>query len=124
MSDFYDDMLKKSIERQAKDIMSAGATENDRYGNLLDSVKDRDLEQEETDRKYNIISNVQRNTELNRRNREIENSKASGTLKNIMSNVQRRELQEKNEIKNKYADRLKRAEENLRREQRNKTYFS
>lgn len=43
MSDFYNELLQRSIDRQAREIVSNGATEQDRYGHLLDSVKGRDL---------------------------------------------------------------------------------
>ena len=41
MSDLYNELLQKSIDRQAKKIISNGDT------HLLDSVKGRNLEQEE-----------------------------------------------------------------------------
>ena len=41
MSDLYNELLQKSIDREAKKIISKGATAEDRYGHLLDSVKGR-----------------------------------------------------------------------------------
>ena len=72
MSDFYKEMLQKSIERQAKDIIETGATESDRYGNLLDSVKNRDLDLEEATRRQQMLENIQHNNELSRQQRENE----------------------------------------------------
>ena len=63
-------MLQKSIDRQAKEIISEGATEKERYGHLLDSVKGRDLEQEEKDRRQEVISRIHSNAEAGRARRE------------------------------------------------------
>lgn len=123
MSDFYKEMLQKSIERQAKDIVETGATENDRYGNLLDSVKCRDLEQEEASKRQKMIDNVQHNSESLRQQRKNDNETSSNNLKHIVGNIQRREIQEKNDFLTKHSDRLKKAEETIRKE-RNKSYFN
>lgn len=123
MSDFYKEMLQKSIERQAKDIVETGATENDRYGNLLDSVKGRDLEQEEASKRQKMIDNVQHNSESLRQQRKNDNETSSNNLKHIVGNIQRREIQEKNDFLIKHSDRLKKAEETIRKE-RNKSYFN
>ena len=43
--DFLHKMLQSSMDREAKRMASnGGVTEQDRYGNLLDCVKGRDLE--------------------------------------------------------------------------------
>ena len=123
MSDFYKEMLQKSIERQAKDIVETGVTENDRYGNLLDSVEGRDLEQEEASKRQKMIDNVQHNSESLRQQRKNDNETSSNNLKHIVGNIQRREEQEKNDFLAKHSDRLKKAEETIRKE-RNKSYFN
>lgn len=58
MSDFLKKMLQNGIDREAKKIVAGGATEEDRYGHLLDSVKNRDLNQEEKDRYNEKISQL------------------------------------------------------------------
>lgn len=123
MSDFYNEMLQKSIDRQAKNIAENGATENDRYGNLLDSVKGRNLELEEATKRQNMIDNVQHNNEALRQQHKNDKETASNNLKHIVGNIQRREEQEKNDFLAKHSDRLKKAEETIRKE-RNKSYFS
>ena len=123
MSDFYKEMLQKSIERQAKDIVETGATENDRYGNLLDSVKGRDLEQEEASKRQKMIDNVQHNSESLRQQRKNDNETSSNNLKHIVGNIQRREEQEKNDFLATHSEKMKKAEETIRKE-RNKSYFS
>ena len=90
MSDFYKEMLQKSIERQAKDIVETGATENDRYGNLLDSVKGRDLEQEEASKRQKMIDNVQHNSESLRQQRKNDNETSSNNLKHIVGRIEKK----------------------------------
>ena len=59
MSDLLNELLKNSMEREAKKLASnGGVTEQDRYGNLLDSIKGRNIAQEETDKYYDKVSNV------------------------------------------------------------------
>lgn len=123
MSDFYKEMLQKSIDRQAKEIVDRGATEQDRYGNLLDSVRGRDLEQERIDKHQNIISNIRKNAEENRKQREKEERENSKSLECRVAEIQNRQRREADDFLAKHGDRLKKAEENIRRE-RNKTYFS
>lgn len=123
MSDFYKEMLQKSINRQAKNISENGATENDRYGNLLDSFKGRNLELEEATKRQDMIDSIQHNSETLRQQRKNENENASNNIKHIVGNIQRKEEQEKNDFLTKNSDRLKKAEETIRKE-RNKSYFS
>lgn len=123
MSDFYKEMLQKSINRQAKNISENGATENDRYGNLLDSFKGRNLELEEATKRQDMIDSIQHNSETLRQQRKNENETASNNIKHIVGNIQRKEEQEKNGFLTRNSDRLKKAEETIRKE-RNKSYFS
>lgn len=64
MSDLYNELLQKSIDRQAKQIISSGATAEDRYGHFLDSVKGRNLEQEDADIRNAMISRIADNSKL------------------------------------------------------------
>ena len=75
MSDLLNELLKNSMEREAKKLASnGGVTEQDRYGNLLDSVKGRDIAQEETDKYYGNVSQVLNTAKNNRLKREKENA--------------------------------------------------
>lgn len=60
MTDYLHEMLQKSIDREAKKIVSSGATEEDRYGHLLDSVKGRDIDKEEADSYHERLANIQK----------------------------------------------------------------
>ncbi len=58
MSDLYNKLLQKSIDREAKKIASTGTTEQERYGHLLDSVKNRDINKETLDNYYDKIAHL------------------------------------------------------------------
>lgn len=123
MSDLYNELLQKSIDRQAKKIISSGATAEDRYGHFLDSVKDRNLEQEEKDRKNAMISRIADNSKAMREQRERESKEDSLVLNRIINDVQARERREANDFLNRNKRYLDKAEETIRRE-RDKMYFS
>ena len=114
---------KKSIDRQAKEIISNGATAEDRYGHFLDSVKDRNLEQEEEDRRNAMISRIADNNKAMREQRGRESKEDSQVLNRIINDVRTRERRETNDFFNRNKRYLDKAEETVRRE-RSKTYFS
>lgn len=121
MSDFYKEMLQKSIERQAKDIVNTGATESDRYGNLLNSVKGRDLEQEEKDRLNSRVVDLQQANERIRAEREAETKETSATMRRIRNDAIRREANEEKAFVTKYKDAIEKGKESLRKQ--DKSYF-
>ena len=123
MSDLYNELLQKSIDREAKKIMSGGATAEDRYGHFLDSVKDRNLEQEEADRRSAMISRITDNNKAMREQRERESKEDSADLRRIMNDVREREKKEADDFVRRNKGYLDKARETMRRE-RNKTYFS
>ena len=123
MLDLYNELLQKSIDREAKKILSGGATAEDRYGHLLDSVKDRNLKQEEKDRKNAMISRIADNNKAMREQRERESKEDSQVLNRIINDVRTRERREANDFLNRNKRYLDKAEETMRRE-RNKNYFS
>ena len=123
MSDLYNELLQKSIDRQAKKIMSGGATAEDRYGHFLDSVKGRNLEQEEADRRDAMISRIADNNNAMREQRERESKEDSAELRRIMNDVRTRDRKEADDFLSRNKRYLDKAEESMRRE-RNKTYFS
>ena len=122
MSDFLNEMLQKSIERQAKNIVSTGATESDRYGGLLNSVKGRDLEQEEKDRLNNRVTELQQANERIRAEREAEAKETSATMRRIRNDAIRREANEEKAFVTKYKDAIEKGKESLRKQ--DKSYFS
>ena len=121
MSDFYKEMLQKSIERQAKDIVNTGATESDRYGNLLDGVNGRDLEQEEKDRLNSRVVDLQQDNERIRAEREAETKETSATMRRIRNDAIRREANEEKAFVTKYKDAIEKGKESLRKQ--DKSYF-
>lgn len=123
MTDFYNELLKKSIDRQASELISGGATEQDRYGHLLDPVKGRNLEQEEDDRRQETLARVQRGREEKRIQRESESLEHSKNLQRTIMDVSNREWREANEFLDRNKKYLDKAKETIKREQ-NKTYFS
>ena len=127
MSDLYNELLKKSIDRQAKEIVSKGATAEDRYGHLLDSVKDRNLEQEEEDRRNAMISRIADNNKAIADQRERESREYSEKLRRIINDVGTRERtrdrRETDDFLNRNKRYLDKAEETMRKE-RNKMYFN
>ena len=122
MSDFLNEMLQKSIERQAKNIVSTGATESDRYGDLLNSVKGRDLEQEEKDRLNSRVVDLQQANERIRAEREAEAKETSATMRRIRNDAIRREANEEKAFVTKYKDAIEKGKESLRKQ--DKSYFS
>lgn len=122
MSDFLNEMLQKSIERQAKNIISTGATESDRYGDLLNSVKGRDLEQEEKDRLNSRVVDLQQANERIRAEREVEAKETSATMRRIRNDAIRREANEEKAFVTKYKDAIEKGKESLRKQ--DKSYFS
>lgn len=123
MSDFLNKMLQDSIDREAKKIVADGATEQDRYGHLLDSVKGRDLQREESERKKSMISNLNNNRNAMKEEIDRENKEQSRKLNRIIMDVSTRESKQANEFLTKNKRYLDKAKETISRE-RNKTYFS
>lgn len=128
MSDLYNELLKKSIDREAEKIVAnGGATEQDRYGHLLDGFKGRDVIQEETDKYYDKVSQVLNKSKSDRIQREIEETESIRNLHRIVSNIESRERREADAFIDSFIDRnkkyLDKAKETIRRE-RNKSYFS
>ena len=123
MSDLLNELLKNSMEREAKKLASnGGVTEQDRYGNLLDSVKGRDIAQEETDKYYGNVSQVLNTAKNNRLKREKTDAENARNLQRIVSDVERRERREANAFVDRNRKYLDKAKETISRE-RNKSYF-
>ena len=124
MSDFLHKMLQSSMDREAKKMASnGGVTEQDRYGNLLDCVKGRDLENEAVNIQLDRISAMHKNSEEGRKQREKESSEWSRNIRQIVRNVENREQNRVNNFLTKHKDALDKGRETVRREQ-NKSYFS
>ena len=123
MSDLYNELLQKSIDRQAKKIISSGATEQDRYGHFLDPVKGRNLEQEEADRRNAMISRLADNGKAMTAQRERESKEHSEELSRIINDVSTRDRREAQDFLDRNKKYLGKAEETIRRE-RDKMYFS
>lgn len=124
MSDFLKEMLQNSMDREAKKMASnGGVTEEDRYGHLLDSVKNRDLNQEEIDKHNDKISQLRQSCNDKTKQREHENKEHSSNLNRIIRDVESRDRRQADDFLNKNKKYLNKAEETLRRE-RNKSYFS
>lgn len=124
MTDLYNEMLQKSIERQAKEIVSEGATAQDRYGHLLDNFKDRDLVQEEAADKINtLISKLADSNKAMREERERASKEASRKIKNSLWDARNKDRKTADDFVIKHKKYLDKAEETMKRE-RNKTYFS
>ncbi len=125
--DLYMKMLQKSIDKQAQKIISEGATEKERYGNLLESVKGRDLEQEGKDRVDGIISRTHSNAEARRIQREKEDEDAKRRLQKIVNrakdNIKNGDRRKADAFMDKYRTQLDKAHEKIKQEQ-NKRYFS
>lgn len=123
MADLLTELLKNSMEREAKKMASSGGvTEKDRYGTFLDSVKGRNLEQEENDRRQEMLSRMHRNTEESRIQREKESAEAKRNLQMRVTDIENRERREANEFISKNKAYLDKAQETIRKEQ-SKTYF-
>lgn len=124
MSDFLHKMLQSSMDREAKKMASnGGVTEQDRYGNLLDCVKGRDLENEEVNKQLDRISAMHKNTEEGRKQREKESAEWSRNIRQIVRNVENQEQNRVNDFLTKHKTALDKGRETVRREQ-NKSYFS
>ena len=123
MSELYNELLQKSIDRQAKKIISNGATAEDRYGRLLDSVRGRDLKQEEADRRNAMISRIADNNKAIADQRERESTEHSEKLSRIINDVRMRDRREAQEFLDRNKKYLDKAEESIRME-RDKMYFS
>lgn len=123
MSDLLNELLKNSMEREAKKLASnGGVTEQDRYGNLLDSIKGRNIAQEETDKYYDKVSNVLNTTKNDHLKREREEAENARNLQRIVSEVESRERREADAFVDRNKKYLDRAKETISRE-RNKDYF-
>lgn len=123
MSDLYNEMLQKSIDRQAKKITANGATAEDRYGHFLDSVKGRNLEQEEEDRKNAMISRVADSITTMRERRGRESQEHSKMLNRRINDVKERDRQEVDDYLDRNKRYLDKAKERMKKERSN-TYFS
>lgn len=117
MTDFYKEMLQKSINRQAKEIVSEGATEHDRYGHLLDAFNGRDLEQEERDRKNAMISNLAESGKAVREQREREAKESQRMIENALWNARNADRKAADDYMNKYKERLDKAKETIQKRQ-------
>lgn len=123
MIDLYNEMLQKSIERQAKKIVSEGAMAQDRYGHLLDAFKDRDLAQEEADKINARISKLADSNKTMREERERASKEASRKIKNSLWDARDKDRKAADDFMNKHKRLLDKGRETVKREQ-NKTYFS
>ena len=122
--DFLHKMLQSSMDREAKKMASnGGVTEQDRYGNLLDCVKGRDLENEAVNIQLDRISAMHKNSEEGRKQREKEAAEWSRNMCQIVRDVENREQNRVNDFLDKHKDALDKGRETVRREQ-NKSYFS
>lgn len=124
MSDLLNELLKNSMDREAKKLASnGGVKEQDRYGHLLDSFKGRDISQEETDKYYDKVSQVLSNAKSERIQREKEDIENIQNLQWIVSGVESRERREADAFVDRNKKYLDKAKETISRE-RNKSYFS
>lgn len=123
MSDFLHKMLQNSMDREAKKMASnGGVTEQDRYGNLLDCVKGRDLENEEVNKQLDRISSIHKNAEEGRKQREKESAEWSRNMRQIVRDVENRKQRQMNDFLTKHKEALDKGRETIKREQ-NKSYF-
>lgn len=124
MSDFLHKMLQSSMDREAKKMASnGGVTEQDRYGNLLDCVKGRDLENEEVNKQLDRLSAMHKNAEERRKQREKESAEWARNMRQIVKDVENREQNRVNDFLTRHKDALDKGRETVRR-QHNKSYFS
>ena len=124
MSDFLHKMLQSSKDREARKMASnGGVTEQDRYGNLLDCVTGRDLENEEVNKQLDRISAMHKNSEEGRKQREKESAEWSRNMRQIFRDVESWEQNRVNDFLTKHKDALDKSRETVRREQ-SKNYFS
>jgi F0F1-type ATP synthase membrane subunit b/b' len=124
MADLLNDLLKKSMEREAKKMAAnGGVTEKDRYGNLLDSVKNRDIDKEQLDNIYEKAARIRKNTEDSKAERELEREEARRNLNRILLDVNTRDKREADAFISRNKERLDRAKATIKKEQ-DKLYFS
>lgn len=122
--DFLHKMLQSSMDREARKMASnGGVTEQDRYGNLLDCVNGRDLENEEVNKQLDRLSAMHKNAEERRKQREKESAEWSRNMRQIVRDVENREQNRVNDFLTKHKDALDKGRETVRKEQ-NKSYFS
>lgn len=122
--DFLHKMLQSSMDREARKLASnGGVTEQDRYGNLLDCVNGRDLENEEVKKQLDKLSAMRKNAEENRKQKEKESAECSRNIRQLVRDVENREQNRVNDFLTKHKDVLDKGRETVRREQ-NKSYFS
>ena len=122
--DFLHKMLQSSMDREARKLASnGGVTEQDRYGNLLDCVKGRDLENEEVKKQLDKLSAMHKNAEENRKQKEKESAECSRNIRQLVRDVENREQNRVNDFLTKHKDVLDKGRETVRRE-KNKSYFS
>lgn len=122
MSDLYNELLQKSIDREAKKIAFDGATEHDRYGHLLDAFKGRNIMQEEANKHNDSVSQLLNKVKNAHKQRENEAAEDTRKLQRIVLNNIGKDRREVNEFLDKNKERLDKARENIRKEQ-NKTYL-
>jgi F0F1-type ATP synthase membrane subunit b/b' len=124
MADLLNDLLKKSMEREAKKMAAnGGVTEKDRYGNLLDSVKNRDIDKEQLDNIYEKAARIRKNAENSKAERELEREEARRNLNRILMDVNTRDKREADAFISRNKERLDRAKATIKKEQ-DKLYFS
>ena len=122
--DFLHKMLQSSMDREARKMASnGGVTEQDRYGNLLDCVNGRDLENEEVNKQLDRLSNIHKNAEESRKQREKESAEWARNMRQIVKDVENREQNRVNDFLTRHKDALDKGRETVRR-QHNKSYFS
>ena len=122
--DFLHKMLQSSMDREARKMASnGGVTEQDRYGNLLDCVNGRDLENEEVNKQLDRLSAMHKNAEERRKQREKESAEWARNMRQIVKDVENREQNRVNDFLTKHKDALDKGRETVRRQQ-NKSYFS
>ena len=122
--DFLHKMLQSSMDREARKMASnGGVTEQDRYGNLLDCVNGRDLENEEVNKQLDRLSAMHKNAEERRKQREKESAEWARNMRQIVKDVENREQNRVNDFLTRHKDALDKGRETVRR-QHNKSYFS
>lgn len=118
MKDLYNELLQKSIDWQAKEIISTGSTQQARYGNLLSATKARDIQQE----RESMISSLERGTSIMKKQRDNESREHSIKLQRILNDVRTREKRQAEEYLSKHKEYLDKGKEVVQREQ-DKRYF-
>lgn len=118
MKDLYNELLQKSIDRQAKEIISTGSTQQAKYGNLLSATNGRDIQQE----RESMISSLERGTSIMKKQRDNESREHSIKLQRILNDVRTREKRQAEEYLSEHREYLDRGKEVVQREQ-SKSYF-